>query len=266
MTAADMTDIQLDNRFPAAETLQRAYAGIAADRDRAGDAATALELLRGWDGQNDADSPGATYANVLWEHLTAAMVESVGGSGDDGPAIPRDDQGRFTLFFARQLDDPRSPWFGDDRDALLARAAADAAADLVARQGPDPEQWNWGELHALELTNGTFGESGIAPIEALFNRGPYPVGGGSSSVNATGWTLGEGYGTVTVPSMRMVVDLDDWDASTWQNLTGQSGHAFHPHYVDQVEGWASGVPDGWAWSDTAVEAAAEHRLVLFPAS
>ena len=56
-------------------------------------------------------------------------------------------------------------------------------------------------------------------------------------MNATGWSLGEGYETITVPSMRMVIDLSDLDASTWNHLTGASGHAFHPNYFDQTEDW-----------------------------
>ncbi|MGJ0204873.1 penicillin acylase family protein [Leucobacter sp. gxy201] len=260
--SADMTAIQLDNRFPAADALQQAASGIdSADPTTA----QALRLLQGWDGQNDADSAAAAYANVLWERVTDAMVRAVGGEDADGAAvIPRDDQGRFALFFAQQLADPGSRWFGDDRDALLLQAAEAASAELAGLQGSNPDRWNWGGLHALELRNGTFGESGIAPVEALFNRGPYPVGGGPSIVNATGWTLGEGYGTVTVPSMRMVVDLAAWDASTWQNLTGQSGHAFNAHYVDQTAGWASGEPSPWNYSRTAVSAAAERTLILRP--
>ncbi|GAB2551673.1 penicillin acylase family protein [Leucobacter ruminantium] len=273
--SADMTAIQLDNRFPAAAELQAAYASVL---DPTGShpegvggtdsvTASALRMLQEWDGQNDADSAAAAYANVLWEHVTAEMVQAIGGTDANGTAaIPRDDQGRFALFFARQLDDPESVWFGDDREALLLSAAEAASHELVEAQGSDPSRWNWGELHALELTNGTFGTSGIAPIEALFNRGPYPVGGGSSVVNATGWTLGEGYETVTVPSMRMVIDLDDWDASTWQNLSGQSGHAFHPNYADQAENWASGETYAWPYSRKAVEAATTHRLVIEPST
>ena len=64
------------------------------------------------------------------------------------------------------LDDPGSPWWAGDRDALLRTAAAEAHTELVELQGEDPAGWSWGELHALTLTHGSFGESGIAPIES----------------------------------------------------------------------------------------------------
>src|SRR5699024_760579 len=120
----------------------------------------------------------------------------------------------------------------------------------------------WGELHALPLTHETFGTSGIAPIEALFNRGPYPTGGGSGVVNAAGWDLDQSYATESVPSMRMVINLDDWDKSTWQNLTGASGHAFHTHYVDQAEDWAEGNHYPWFYSAEIIGDAAENTLTL----
>lgn len=262
LTAADMAEIHMDNQFPGAAVLQRAVAEL--DVEDA-DTRAALDLLAEWDGQNDADSAAAAYANVLWQAITAQLVDN------RGVAIPRDDQSRLARVFELLLEDPDSEWWtssvhGDTstRDEFLARAATRAREDLQQLQGSDPARWNWGALHALPLTHGTFGTSGIAPIEALFNRGPYPVGGGSGVVNATGWSLDEGYATSTVPSMRMVIDVADWDASTWQNLTGASGHAFHPNYTDQTDGWAQGKQYPWGYSPEAVRASTQDELTLTP--
>ena len=148
---------------------------------------------------------------------------------------------------------------------MLEYAANEAYDRLVALQGDNPARWNWGALHALSLRSDTFGSSGIAPIEMLFNRGPYPVGGGSSVANATGWVVGDGFATITVPSMRMVVDLADFDDSRWNHLTGASGHTFHPNYVDQTEAWQRAELTPWAFGDEAVAAATTHTLTLVPA-
>ena len=287
VSAADMAAIQMDNRMPAAESLQSAYDGLDVDDE---DVAEALALLGEWDGQNDADSAPAAYANVLWSNLLGRMIEThgslvtpeseqaeddggesveAGGAADAGgavaqPTIARDDQSRLAVFLEQQLEDEDSPWWGDDRQVLLREAAQEAHEEITDLQGGNPEDWNWGELHALPLTHQSFGTSGIAPIEALFNRGPVETGGGSGVVNATGWEMDEGYATTTVPSLRMVVDVSDWDASTWQNLTGQSGHAFHEHYRDQAEDWATGTQYAWGFSPEAVDAAAEDTLTLTP--
>jgi penicillin amidase len=64
--------------------------------------------------------------------------------------------------------------------------------------------------------------------------------------------------------MRMVVDLADFDRSTWINLTGASGHAFDPHYADQAPLWAAGKTRLWPFSSNAVTAAADQTLTLTP--
>jgi penicillin amidase len=141
---------------------------------------------------------------------------------------------------------------------------AGAYDELVDRFDDDPATWRWGAMHGLELTHGTFGVSGIGPLEALFNRGPLETAGGSDVVNATGWTASAGYEVDWVPSMRMVVDLADLDAGGWVHLTGQSGRPFHPHYTDQAEAWRDGHLLDKPFTGPAVDAAAERRLRLVP--
>ena len=68
------------------------------------------------------------------------------------------------------------------------------------------------------------------------------------------------------PSMRMVVSLADFDDSRWINLTGASGHAFHPNYTDQTELYVDGRTLPWAYSKDAVDDAGEHSLTLVPGS
>jgi penicillin amidase len=169
------------------------------------------------------------------------------------------------------LGQPGDPWWADratgatGRDAVVAAALDAAWAEASDLMGDDPEDWRWGRLHTLELTNQTFGESGVGPIEWLFNRGPYQAGGGSAIVNANGWDATLGYEVNWVPSMRMVVDLDDFDRSTWVNLTGASGHAFHRHYDDQAELWQRGETREWPFTAREVRRAASDTLVLQPA-
>lgn len=263
LSAADMLEIQADDAFFMGMRLSGAYMEL-----ETGDEGTdaALDLLRTWDAQNEADSPAAAYANVLWDEL----ADNLFVEGREHP-VPLTDQARLFLVVDELLHDPGSPWWTNPelgvsgQEEMLKRSATDAYARLVDLQGENTSKWNWGSLHALPLTSDSFGSSGIAPIEWLFNRGPFPVGGGSSVVDATGWTMGEGFATVTVPSMRMVVDLSDFDASGWNHLTGTSGHTFHPNYIDQTATWQSVELTPWAYSHSAVEAATTNRLTLTPA-
>jgi penicillin amidase len=147
---------------------------------------------------------------------------------------------------------------------MFELAAVEAYHEAVRLMGPDPSTWRWGSIHTLQLTNGSFGKSGIAPIESLFNRGPYTVGGSSGVVDAVGWDASLGYEVTRVPSMRQVIDLADFNRSTWVNLTGASGHAFHPNYVDQTALWQANKTRPWPFSPDAVRAAAKETLTLSP--
>ena len=64
--------------------------------------------------------------------------------------------------------------------------------------------------------------------------------------------------------MRMVVNLGDLDKSRWINLTGASGHAYHPHYTDQTEKWTKGELLPWAFGEKAVNRTTEDTLALTP--
>lgn len=150
------------------------------------------------------------------------------------------------------------------RDELFARAMEDARWELTAKLGKDITTWSWGRLHQLTLRNQTLGIEGPGFLQFVLNRGPWNLGGGEAAVNATGWNAAGGYEATWVPSMRMVVNVGDWDKSRWINLTGASGHAYSAHYTDQTGKWASGELLDWAYGEQAVQAATVDTLKLTP--
>jgi penicillin amidase len=262
VTARDLTRLQLDQQHPMVSVLvpYLVRADVAEELDEA------VDLLRRWDGLQVADSAGAAYFNAVWRHLLRRTF------ADELPKPERPDGGgRWMLVVTGLLDDPDDQWWDDTstdrregRDDVVEAAMRDAFDELTDRLGDDPQGWRWGELHALSLESQTFGQSGIAPVEWLVNHGTVEVGGGESTVDATGWTARRGYETDWVPSMRMVVDLSDVDASRWVNLTGASGHAFHDNYTDQVDLWAEGRTTAWPFTPAAVRRSAADTLVLRP--
>ena len=129
--------------------------------------------------------------------------------------------------------------------------------------GKTVSKWpTWGEIHGATFRNDTLGESGIGPIETLFNRGPYATSGGEEIVNATGWTVGESFEVDWLPSEREIVDMGDLRNSVTVHTTGQSGHAYHPHYADMAPLWASGKYYPMFWDEQAVISNAEGHLRL----
>ena len=75
---------------------------------------------------------------------------------------------------------------------------------------------------------------------------------------------GVDYTMTSSPSMRMVINFADRDASTWVTATGASGHPTSGHYSDQLDEWAAGEYFTWPLTPDAVEAAGEDTLTLVP--
>lgn len=262
LTVDSMASIQADNFNANAAQL----APLLAELPLTGDARKAQALLTDWDYSDDVDSAASAFFNMTWKHLLEAMFADKLPPGTE-PA----GGDRWFGVVGTLLGQPESPWWNNDelgiqgRDAMLVYAAEQAWLEGSDELGSDPKKWQWGELHTLELTNASFGESGIAPIEWLFNRGPYAVAGGSSVVNAVGWDASQGYNVNWVPSMRQVISLEDFDDSTWINLTGASGHAFSPYYDDQQALWRENKTRPWVFTPDAVRAASRDILQLRPA-
>ncbi|SDR69879.1 penicillin acylase family protein [Actinopolymorpha singaporensis] len=260
---ADMQAIQTDTRNEAAAMLVPYLLRIRVDAFTA----QAQRLFRGWNYSQGADSAPAAYFNAVWARLLGhtfhdELPRTAWPSGGD----------RWWEVVRGLLREPNSQWWDDvrtkgvreDRDDILRRALEGARRDLTRRLAKDPAEWRWGRLHRLELVDQSFGRSGVAPLERLFNRGPYDLPGGTDAVLATAWNAATGFDVRAVPSMRMVVDLADFDRSRWVNLTGISGHPGSGHYNDQFPTWEAGGTFAWPYAKPAVERAAAHLQALVP--
>jgi penicillin amidase len=169
------------------------------------------------------------------------------------------------------LPDPTSHWFDDkltplveERDEILVLALEDAVEELTQSLGRNISNWTWGDLHVAIFENQALGQSGIGPIEALFNRGPVPVDGSLATVNNTGYGASDPYVVRTVPSYRQIIDLKDFDRSVSMHTTGQSGHPFHRHYKDMIDSWRNFEYHPMLWNRQLVETVAEDHLTLTP--
>jgi penicillin amidase len=224
-------------------------------------------LLQGWDFQNNMDSaPAALYA-AFWKRFLANTF------GDD---LPDDKQptgsSRWFEVVRNMASDPNSHWWDsqltkdklETRDEIFKLSFTEAVADVQKSLGKDSSKWRWGDLHTATFRNQTLGNSGISPIEMLFNRGPFPTNGGASIVNATGWNASAGFEVTALPSLRMIVDLSDFRNSLTVHTTGQSGHAYNPHYIDMTDLWRNIQYYPMLWNEQAIVDSADGHLVLIP--
>jgi penicillin G amidase len=224
--------------------------------------------LVGWDYSAAKDSAAAAYFNVVCHNIFKLTFrdelpeeELWPTGGDRWYAV--------LTILTKQVsnpwwDDVRTPDKIETRDDILLAAMTNARKEITSLMARDTDQWQWGKLHTVRLQNPTLGKSGIKPIENLFNRGRYQVGGGPAVVNAMAFDDRQGYAVTAGPAMRMLVDLGDLDASRWVNQSGASGHAFHRHYDDQTELWANQQLWPFVSSRPAVDARTITRQELLP--
>lgn len=262
ITLADIRGMQGDSRNPMAEVM---VPHLDALQFEDVELAERVDRLTSWDGQDHMDSAEAAFFNAIWRQL---LNQTFFEEWEAGP-MPTDD--RSFAVMTRLLDRPDSPWWDlpssgrlESRDDLLRLAVAEANRELENRLGPSMDEWRWGDLHTATFRNQSLGESGVAPIEALFNRGPFAVSGGASIVNATDWDPTESYEVTSLPSQRLIVDLSDLDGAQTIHTTGQSGHAFHPHYINLANRWRRLEYHRLPWSPEQVASGAGAHLRLEP--
>ncbi|MFV0463538.1 MAG: penicillin acylase family protein [Nostocoides sp.] len=260
----DMATLQADTSDGFAPTLVKALLAVDVDDPFA---AEAQSLLKDWDytspAGKSADGAAAAYYYAVWSNLLALTFDDeMGGLTAGGGS-------RWMQAMSTMLANPKSTWWdnkqtpsvAESRDEILRQAMVRARLELTERIGKDPMSWKWGDVHTVTVT-GALNSGMPGLLQRLFTVGPAPVPGSSSVVNAMAWDAAEGYHVTHAPSMRMVVNLADLDASRWVNQTGQSGHPTSAHYGDQFDAWRSGETYGWPFTGAAVQSAGVETLQL----
>ncbi|MDH4068784.1 MAG: penicillin acylase family protein [Ignavibacteria bacterium] len=142
------------------------------------------------------------------------------------------------------VESGRSPWFDDtgtpeveNRKEILCRSLAEAVSLLTERFGPDTRFWRWGAMHELTLKH-PFGL--VSPLQSVFNVGPFPLGGGPTTLMSAEYSFNEPFAVTVAGSFRMVYDFAVPEDLRVVLPSGQSGQAFHPNYSDQTPLWVNG--------------------------
>ena len=262
-SAADMlaleTDIHSEPDLFVAERFVYAVDHASKPSPRAKQAA---DLMRGWDGRMLASSAAPTITEASISELRRLLLEPKLGSA------PADSRGGDSVLSWRTYSwEMRSVWLENillyhpkrwlpeqypNYDELLT-AAVEAAVS-----GPhtpkDLGAWRWGKFNTVEIQHPVLGK--IPFLNFWTGPGEQEQSGSQFSVKAV--TRHHG------PSERFTADLADLDESTLNIVTGQAGNFLSPHYMDQWKAWYEGTTFTLPFSETAVEAAKAHRLVLEP--
>lgn len=229
-------------------------------------------IIETWDGQVSAGSAAGAILETVYQELARTLATRLAGSQSSlalgagvVPALPSSSFGyRLTGWVLRMLDTP-SPACPDAaaRDRLLEVSTTAALGRLEQQLGPRPEQWQWGRLHLLRLGH-LLGDVPVAG--SRFSRGPYPMGGDVNTVWQGGYSVRrEPVASGFVPAYRQVIDLADFDRSTFLLLGGNSGIPGHERYDDMIDEYFAGEQRPLLYSAAAIDRHAEHSLRLEPA-
>ena len=230
----------------------------------------ALALLSEWDGAVEVDSVGAT----VFEFFLKEMVQRVAMA-----KAPRSWEwviGRsetpvhsLTLLSGRRvghlvdlLKNRPEIWSDVPLSEYIHDSLAAAITELRDRYGADPNGWQWGPIRPLTLKHPVGRSKWLAPI---YNFPPVPCPGDTNTVFQTGADpRNPGAGPLVCPSMRMVLDVGNWDENIFALPGGQSGNPLSPHYDDQFRLWTQGNGITIPWSPEAVERVSVSTLTLSP--
>jgi len=271
LSADDLRALQIDFFCaPGVEFVQR-VGDLKSDDP---DATLALDLLRKWDGNLTAETIGGTVyevarytlvRNVFEAALSNSLVDRLMGQGFHPLLLNATEfYGHDTVTLLRLLDNPQSWWWSQagGRDATIGRSLKQAVAWLRQTLGAYPQQWQWGKLHHSTFPHALALQK---PLDQVFNRGPYPIGGDTDTVCQIAMLPNEPYDNKAwAPTYRQIVDLGDLSKSQWVYAPGQSGQLGSPHYDDLIEAWRTGQTIPMLWTRAQVEGAAEGKLVLIP--
>ena len=149
----------------------------------------------------------------------------------------------------------------DARDRLLARSLDAAFSECRRLLGPDPSVWHWGALHAVHFLHAT---SAVRPEGgAVSDVGPLEMPG-SDSTPLNAYYRASDFRVSLGASVRVVIDVGEWDNSICINAPGQSGNPASPYYSNLATAWSRGDFVPLLYSRSLVDDATVQLILCAP--
>jgi penicillin G amidase len=267
LTVAGAAALQSDYLSPVARRLRAPLGRLRCDDPLA---ASGAALLAGWDGRLEPGSAAAALFEVwFWSHLRPRLLAAA--LSGQVPAGQREPAAQLLADQADLRSDARielalieaagsTPQAAGQLESMLEASLISAIRQLTELLGADIARWQWGALHRARLEHPLAGE---AVDDKLGELGSQPRGGNGDTVGSTPYSLAD-FAQAGGATMRMVLDVGDWDNSLAMNSPGQSGDPGSHHYADLYAAWARDESIPLLYSRQRVEAAAEHKIMLLP--
>lgn len=256
ITIEDMKKLQLDELSIPARKLVPLLKNIKSTDKKLADA---IDTLLTWDYILNKESVAAgiyaQWENILREELLNMTYPEV-------IDIP------FGLSMERTVEwltNPNKEYFGKKPlkklDAFILMCLKKTIKHLNGKLGKDMQKWQYGQkkYHHSKLIhqlNGAVNDS----LKNILNVGTVARGGNSFTVNSTNIRDNQKSGA----TLRIIVDLNNWENSFGTNNPGQSGKPDNKNYSNLYKMWADGDYFPVYYSKNKVEQAQESSIVLFP--
>lgn len=236
------------------------------------DCKAALQQLINWDGQLNTASIGGTIyevfrytllRNILQPTLGEDLCNKIMGAGFH-PLLHATSEfyGQDTVALLRILEDPDSTWIqkAGGLPHVLSTSLKQSVQWLQEELGHDMYNWQWGNLHRITFSHAL----GLRkPLDKVFNRGPFPIGGDTDTPCQTAMLPNDPYDNKAwSPSFRQIIDMGDLTKSLASIPPGQSGQVGSKHYDDLIKPWLEGDYFPVLWTREQILNASVATLVL----
>lgn len=209
-------------------------------------AAEAIEVLRSWGGQMEKNEAAPAIVVFTERKLKLAVAERAAkGKGQLYNFLTA------TAVLEKLFTERPAGWFLD-YDQTLVAAFVDAVDEAAKTYGSSPKRWNWGAVNQLRLAHPVLSQ---LPLVGGYFRIDAPMSGSPTTVKQIAQYSANKLG----PSMRLIADLANWDASLANLTIGQSGHRLSSHYKDQWDAYYVGKSFPMEFGKVEVKATLEVR-------
>ncbi len=275
LTLDDMVEIQSDQYAIPATAIVPFILQINADTPLK---RAAHDILRTWNYVLEPDSIGAsiytTFLRKLESIALGAMIgddetllSSYRGVGFSILSTLNGYASRSKPLLIRLLQEQDDQWFAASAisngprswSVALARAFDATIDELSTKLGSNILHWQYSAIHKMSY-NHPLGM--IKPLDAIFNRGPFPFGGDADTVSMGNTSPQDPTNVIVVPSYRQIVDLGNLANSRSIHAPGQSGHPADKHYDDFIKLWQENKHHPMLFTREAIESEAEATLFM----
>lgn len=222
-------------------------------------AKAARDTLLAWDHTLTAESRAAAIY-VAWERKLATHTADIALPPAVRPILRSVPLSRTVQWLTRP-DSLLGEQPIDARNRILSRAFSEALQDLRKRFGDDMSTWRYGDarFHHSRITH---------PLHALvtdslrrmLSPGPLARGGYGNTLLATANVDNQNHGA----SLRVVIEVGNWDDAIVTNTPGQSGDPRSAFYANLFPLWAANRFVPLPYSAAAVTRRAAGVTVLHP--